>query len=260
MSYFDAEFFRIKPSEAKSIDPQQRLLLEVVYESIEAAGITIANLSGSNTAVYAGLMTNDYEIMLARDLAQVPTYHATGTSSAIVSNRISYFFDWHGPSITVQTACSSLIALYLAVQLLRTGKSQIALACGTNLMLGPEFFISESKLNMLSLDGRCKMWDKDANGYARGDGVAAVVLKTLSRALADGDYIESIVRETGMNQDGSTPGITMPSAKAQGDLIRSTYAKAGLDLRNPSNHPNYFEAHGTGQCCLRSIHLLVALC
>ncbi|KAJ2990681.1 hypothetical protein NUW58_g2830 [Xylaria curta] len=202
LSRFDTEFFGIKPSEAKSIDPQQRLLLEVVYESIEAAG----------------LMTNDYEMMLARDLAQVPTYHATGISSAIVSNRISYFFDWHGPSVTVQTACSSsLVALHLAVQSLRNGEN-----------------------------GRCKMWDKEANGYARGDGVAAVVLKTLSRALADGDHIESIVRETGMNQDGSTPGITMPSATAQEDLIRSTYAKAGLDLRNPRNRPHYFEAHGTG--------------
>ncbi|KAK5632312.1 hypothetical protein RRF57_008028 [Xylaria bambusicola] len=247
LSHFDAEFFGIKPSEAKSIDPQQRLLLEVVYESIEAAGMTIAGLGGSDTAVYAGLMTNDYEMMLARDLAQVPTYHATGISSAIVSNRISYFFDWHGPSVTVQTACSSsLVALHLAVQSLRNGESHMALACGTNLMLGPEFFISESKLNMLSPDGRCKMWDKEANGYARGDGVAVVVLKTLSRALADGDHIESIIRETGVNQDGSTPGITMPSATAQAGLIRSTYAKAGLDLRDPSNHPSYFEAHGTG--------------
>lgn len=246
-SRFDTEFFGIKPSEAKSMDPQQRLLLEVVYEAIEAAGMTIAGLGGSDTAVYAGLMTNDYGMMLTRDLAHVPTYHATGISSAIVSNRISYFFDWHGPSMTVDTGCSaSLVALHLAVQSLRNGESRMALACGTNLILGPEYFVIESKLKMLSPDGRSKMWDQEANGYARGDGVTAVVLKTLSAALADGDHIECIIRETGLNQDGSTPGITMPSAAAQEALIRSTYAKAGLDLRNPSDRPHYFEAHGTG--------------
>lgn len=248
-SRFDTEFFGIKPSEAKSMDPQQRLLLEVVYESIEAAGMSITSLGGSDTAVYAGLMANDYAMMLTRDLAHAPTYHATGVSSAIVSNRISYFFDWHGPSMTVDTGCSaSLVALHLAVQSLRNGESHLALACGTHLILGPDMFVIESKLNMLSPDGRCHMWDQKANGYARGDGVAAVVLKTLSAALADGDHIECIIRETGLNQDGSTPGLTMPSAAAQETLIRSTYAKAGLDLRDPNDRPHYFEAHGTGTC------------
>jgi acyl transferase domain-containing protein len=171
-SHFDAEFFGIKPIEAKSMDPQQRLLMETVYEAVEAASMTIAGLNGSDTAVYAGLMTNDYGMMLTRDLAHVPTYHATGISSAIVSNRISYFFDWHGPSMTVDTGCSaSLVALHLAVQALRAGDCRMALACGTNLILGPEYFIIESKLKMLSPDGRSKMWDQDANGYARGDGV-----------------------------------------------------------------------------------------
>ncbi|KAI0506314.1 hypothetical protein F5B22DRAFT_639320 [Xylaria bambusicola] len=246
-SQFDATFFGIKPSEAKSMDPQQRLLLEVVYESIEAAGMSITGLNGSDTAVYAGLMTNDYGMMLTRDLAHVPTYHATGISSAIVSNRVSYFFNWHGPSMTVDTGCSaSLVALHLAVQSLRNGESRMAIACGTNLILGPEYFVIESKLKMLSPDGRSKMWDQAANGYARGDGVTSVVLKTLSAALADGDHIECIIRETGLNQDGSTPGITMPSAAAQEALIRSTYAKAGLNLQNPCDRPQYFEAHGTG--------------
>jgi acyl transferase domain-containing protein len=244
---FDTEFFGIKPSEAKSMDPQQRLLLEVVYESLEAAGMSVAGLRGSDTAVYAGLMACDYGMMLTRDLAHVPTYHATGISSAIVSNRISYFFDWHGPSMTVDTGCSaSLVALHLAVQSLRNGESQLAVACGTHLILGPEYFVIESKLNMLSPDGRCKMWDRTANGYGRGDGVTAVVLKPLSAALIDGDHIECIIRETGLNQDGLTPGLTMPSAAAQEALIRSTYAKAGLDLQNPNDRPHYFEAHGTG--------------
>lgn len=246
-SQFDSEFFGIKPTEAKSMDPQQRLLLETVYEAIEAAGMTVAGLRGSDTSVFAGLMFNDYATMLVRDLAHVPTYHATGVSSAILSNRISYYFDWHGPSMTVDTGCSaSLVALHLAVQSLRAGECRMALACGANMILGPEAFIIESKLNMLSPDGRSKMWDQSANGYARGDGIAVVVLKTLSAALADGDHIECVVRETGLNQDGSTPGITMPSASAQEALIRNTYAKAGLDLRARTDRPQYFEAHGTG--------------
>ncbi|KAJ6080912.1 hypothetical protein N7499_005786 [Penicillium canescens] len=244
---FDAQFFGTKPVEANSIDPQQRLLLETVYEGLEAAGIPMEGLQGSNTAVYVGLMTNDYADMLGRDVQNFPTYFASGTARSILSNRISYFFDWRGPSMTIDTACSSsLIALHQAVQSLRSGESNVAIAAGTNILLGPEQYIAESKLKMLSPTGRSRMWDKDANGYARGDGIAAVILKPLSAALADGDHIECIVRETGANQDGRTKGITMPNPVAQADLIRTTYARAGLDLSKPSDRPQYFEAHGTG--------------
>lgn len=172
---------------------------------------------------------------------------SVGTARSIISNRISYFFDWHGPSLTVDTACSSsLVALHQAVQALRSGEIHVALAAGSNLLLGPEPYIHESKLNMLSPDGRSRMWDQDANGYARGDGVAAVVLKTLSAALAAGDNIEGIIRETGVNQDGRSRGITMPSATAQAALIRETYARAGLDPTSRTDRCQYFEAHGTG--------------
>lgn len=119
---------------------------------------------------------------------------------------------------------------------------------GSNLILGPEQYIAESKLQMLSPTGRSRMWDADADGYARGEGVAAIILKTLSQAIADGDHIECVIRETGLNQDGRTPGITMPSATAQEALIRATYAKAGLDLGQRADRPQYFEAHGTGMC------------
>lgn len=245
---FDAQFFGTKPIEANSIDPQQRLLLETVYEGLEAAGIPMEGLQGSNTAVYVGLMTNDYADMLGRDVQNFPTYFASGTARSILSNRVSYFFDWRGPSMTIDTACSSsLIALHQAVQSLRSGESNVAIAAGTNLLLGPEQYIAESKLKMLSPTGRSRMWDKDANGYARGDGIAAVILKPLSAALADGDHIECIVRETGANQDGRTKGITMPNPLAQAELIRNTYARAGLDLSKPSDRPQYFEAHGTGE-------------
>lgn len=245
---FDAQFFGTKPVEANSIDPQQRLLLETVYEGLESGGFPMEKLQGSNTGVYVGLMTNDYADLLGRDIQNFPTYFASGTARSILSNRISYFFDWHGPSMTIDTACSSsLIALHQAVQSLRTGESNVAVAAGTNLLLGPEQYVAESKLKMLSPTGRSRMWDKDANGYARGDGIAAVVLKPLSAALADGDHIECLVRETGINQDGRTKGITMPNPSAQADLIRETYARAGLDLSKPSDRPQYFEAHGTGK-------------
>ena len=149
--------------------------------------------------------------------------------------------------MTIDTACSSsLFALHLAVQSLRASESSVAVVAGANLVLTPDQFVAESKLKMLSPDGRSRMWDKDANGYARGDGVASLVLKTLSAAIADGDTIECLIRETGINQDGRTKGITMPSPTAQADLIRSTYKKAGLDLSKPSDRPQYFEAHGTG--------------
>ncbi|KAI9927011.1 hypothetical protein MW887_003392 [Aspergillus wentii] len=247
VAQFDAQFFNLTPAEAVAMDPQQRLLLETVYEGLESAGLTIEELRGSDTGVYVGVMYVDYEALQFRDLQHIPTYLAIGTARSIVSNRVSYFFDWHGPSLTVDTACSSsLVALHQAMQALRSGEVKVALAAGTNLLLGPEPYIHESKLKMLSPDGRSRMWDQDANGYARGDGVASVVLKTLSAALADGDNIECIIRETGVNQDGRSRGITMPSATAQATLIRDTYARAGLDPTSATDRCQYFEAHGTG--------------
>lgn len=245
---FDASFFGIKPVEANSIDPQQRLLMETVYEGLESAGQIVSRLNGSQTAVYVGLMSNDYADMLANDQESFPTYFATGTARSIVSNRVSYFFNWHGPSMTIDTACSSsLVAVHLAVQALRSGDgTNLAVAAGTNLLLNPDQYISESKLKMLSPEGRSRMWDEKANGYARGDGIAVVVLKTLSQAIRDGDHIECLVRETQINQDGKTKGITMPSATAQAALIKATYRQAGLDISQPSDRPQFFEAHGTG--------------
>lgn len=244
---FDAQFFGVKPVEANSLDPQQRLILETVYEGLESAGLAVNRLHGSDTAVYVGVMGGDYADMLNRDPDAFPTYFATGTARSILSNRVSYFFDWRGPSMTIDTACSSsLVALHLAVRQLRSGESKVAVVAGANLILGPEPYIAESKLKMLSPTGRSQMWDEAANGYARGDGFASVVLKTLSAAIADGDQIECIIRETGINQDGRTKGITMPSPTAQEALIRDTYYRANLDLSRPCDRPQFFEAHGTG--------------
>ncbi|KAM6517298.1 Hybrid PKS-NRPS synthetase luc5 [Fusarium solani] len=242
---FDASFFKINPREAEAMDPQQRLLLETVYEATEAAGLPYEDLKGSNTAVYVGSMTGDYHEMLLRDPQDMPKYMATGTARSILSNRVSYFFDWKGPSMTIDTACSSsLVAVHEAVTALRLGVSNIACAAGTNLILGPEMMISESKLHMLSPTGRSKMWDASANGYARGEGTAAIMMKTLSQALSDGDHVYGIIRETGVNSDGHTNGITLPSSESQKTLIRQTYANAGLDLIK--ERCQFFEAHGTG--------------
>ncbi|KAI6343293.1 putative PKS/NRPS-like protein biosynthetic cluster [Pyricularia oryzae] len=244
---FDAQFFGVQAGEAESMDPQQRQLLEATYDALCAAGQTLGALKGSDTAVYVGIMTHDFELTKVGDLDAIPTYLATGAATSIASNRLSYFFDWHGPSMTIDTACSSsLVAVHHAVQQLRSGTSRVAVAAGANLMLSPLNFITESKLSMLSPTGRSRMWDAGADGYARGEGIACVVLKTLSQALADGDTIEALIRETGVGQDGRTTGITMPSNVAQASLIKATYARAGLDLNEPQGRPQFFEAHGTG--------------
>ncbi|KAI9642579.1 Reducing polyketide synthase boa6 [Ciborinia camelliae] len=244
---FDASFFNINPREAEALDPQQRLLLETVYEAIEAAGLSIEELQGTSTAVYVGLMCADYFDVLMRDIEDIPQYLATGTARSIMSNRISYFFDWKGPSMTIDTACSSsLVAVHNAIGTLRSGQSRTAIAAGANLIFGPEMYIGESNLHMLSPTGKSQMWDSKADGYARGEGTAAIILKTLKNALEDGDDIEYIIRETGVNSDGRSKGITMPLASSQADLIRQTYARAGLDCTKASERCQYFEAHGTG--------------
>ncbi|PWY79697.1 ketoacyl-synt-domain-containing protein [Aspergillus heteromorphus CBS 117.55] len=245
ITQFDASFFKTNPLEAEAMDPQQRILLETVYEALESAGTPMDRLLGSDTAVYVGSMTGDYHELLLRDPEDMPKYMATGTARSILSNRVSYFFDWKGPSMTIDTACSSsLVAVHEAVQVLRSGVSGVACAAGANLILGPEMMISESKLHMLSPTGRSRMWDENADGYARGEGFSAVILKTLSQARKDGDYVHCVIRETGVNSDGRTNGITLPGSESQTALIRQTYARAGLDI--DTDRCQYFEAHGTG--------------
>ncbi|KAI0834000.1 beta-ketoacyl synthase domain-containing protein [Hypoxylon sp. FL0890] len=244
---FDAAFFNITPKEAEAIDPQQRLLLEVVYEAMESAGYTLNTYSGKNVAVFSGVMTADYDTLSQRDELSASQYYATGNARSIISNRISYFYNFQGPSMTIDTACSSsLVALHQGILSLRSGESTMACVTGVNLMLTPEQFLVESSLHMLSPTGKSRMWDASADGYARGEGVAALLLKPLSQALADGDQIISIVRETGVNSDGRTKGITLPNPEAQTLLIQETYRKSGLDSMAPEDQCQYFEAHGTG--------------
>ncbi|TGJ80830.1 hypothetical protein E0Z10_g7931 [Xylaria hypoxylon] len=244
---FDPSFFNITPKEAEAMDPQQRLLLEAVFEAMESAGFPLSRYGGKAVGVFSGCMTQDYEMLSSRDELATLQYFPTGNSRAIMANRISYFFDFRGPSMTIDTACSSsLVALHQAVLNLQAGYCSMACVTGANLMLTPEQFIVESALHMLSPTGKCHMWDTRRDGYARGEGVAALLIKPLSRAIADGDNIEAVIRAIGTNSDGRTGGLTIPNPEAQATLIRDTYRRAGLDPTNPSDRCQYFEAHGTG--------------
>ncbi|PKX97535.1 type I polyketide synthase [Aspergillus novofumigatus IBT 16806] len=240
---FDAPFFSITPAEAKAMDPQQRMALECTYEALENAGQRLEDVVGSKTSCYIGCFTRDYSDMLACDRENLPLYHGTGTGSAIMSNRISWYFDLKGPSISLDTACSSsLVALHLGCQSLRTGESEMSIVGGTNLILLPDIMSAMSALHFLSPDGKCQSFDHKANGYSRGEGAAVVILKPLHLALRDNDVIRAVIRGTAVNQDGNTPGITLPSATAQEALIRETYANAGLNFTDTA----YVETHGTG--------------
>ncbi|KAJ5494350.1 hypothetical protein N7463_010437 [Penicillium fimorum] len=242
-SRFDAPFFSITAKEAEGMDPAQRLLLEVAYETFENSGIPIDTLPGSNTAVYSGSMTNDYELLSTRDIYDMPHNSATGNGRTMLANRLSWFFDLQGPSIMMDTACSSsLTAVHLAAQSLRSGECRMALVTGASLILHPNFTQRLSYMHMMSPDGISHSFDESANGYGRGEGIGAVLLKPLSAALADGDNIRAVIRGTGINQDGRTPGITLPSPASQANLIRSVYERHGISMRDTA----YFEAHGTG--------------
>ncbi|RAL07361.1 ketoacyl-synt-domain-containing protein [Aspergillus homomorphus CBS 101889] len=244
---FDTSFFNISPPEAASMDPQQRFLLEVVYEALERAGLPIERLQGSPTGVFAGSMNLDYYKLLCSDVNALPPFMLTGTTPSMLATRVSYFFDFHGPSLVTDTACSSsLTALHLAVESLHKGDCSLAIATGSCLIVSPDDAIVSSSVSMLSPSGRSHMWDDRADGYARGEGVAAVVLKPLSQALKDGDAIESVIRATGIGCDGRTNSLTMPNGEAQRSLIRSTYARAGLNPLLAKDRCQYFEAHGTG--------------
>ncbi|KAK2024958.1 ketoacyl-synt-domain-containing protein [Colletotrichum zoysiae] len=242
-SEFDATFFHISQQEAAAMDPQQRLMLEVSYEAFENAGMKMDQLSASATGCYVGVMGTDWKESFSRDSEAAPKYAYTGSATEFVSSRVSWFFNLTGPSMTVNTACSSsLVAMHLACQSLRTGECETALVGGVNLILNPDFSCHLSRQKFLASDGRCKTFDSAADGYGRGEGCAALVLKRASDAIRDGDSIRAVIRATGLNQDGKTKSITRPSQDAQVSLIRSTYKLAGLDLGEAS----YFETHGTG--------------
>ncbi len=242
---FDAEFFGISPREAVAMDPQQRLILEVAWEALEDAGIVPATLAGSRTGVFIGIGINDYGRMQVPaqrlDPTRMDAYSVTGNALCITANRLSYLLDLRGPSMAIDTACSSsLVAVHQACQSLRIGDSTVAIVGGINLMLLPDVAIGVRQF--LSPEGRCHFGDARADGYVRGEGALAVVLKTLRRAQADGDSIYALIRGSAVNQDGYSSGLTVPNGVAQQAVLRDALRNAGV---NPAD-VDYVEAHGTG--------------
>ncbi|ROW08771.1 hypothetical protein VPNG_06429 [Cytospora leucostoma] len=238
---FDASFFEISATEAMAMDIQQRKLLEVTYHAFENAGIPMDKFYGSKTGVYSGSMSDDYQQILAKDIDYIPKYSASGVAKTMVANRLSWFYDFHGPSICMDSACSSsLMAFDFACQGLRNRDCNMAVVTGSSLAFAPDGTLSLMKMNFLSPYGRCHSFDDRADGYSRGEGFGVVIIKRLGDAIRDGDTIRAVVRSNGSNQDGHTPGVTQPSREMQAALIRETYTKADLDIADT----RFFEAHG----------------
>ncbi|KAI1826640.1 hypothetical protein F4861DRAFT_536951 [Xylaria intraflava] len=240
---FDAGFFGVPGKEARAMDPSQRLMLEVAYEAFESSGLTMDKIKGTNTSCYVGQFVSDYREMLFRDADSAPTYTVTGTGTSLISNRLSWFFDLKGPSFTINTACSSsMVALHEACESLRRRESCMSIVGGSNLILSPEMFTYLRNQRFLASDGKCKTFDASADGYGRGEGVAALVLMPVEEAVHRKYPVRAVIRGTGVNQNGKTKSIVMPSAEAQMTLIEKTYRSAGLDYTQTT----YVETHGTG--------------
>ncbi len=242
---WDAGFFGVSPREARRVDPQQRLLMEVAWEALEDAGIPPDRLAGTDAGVWVGISGHDYGDMLMGSgrRALIDSHTPRGAATCIAANRLSHHLDLRGPSVAVDTACSSsLTALHLACQSLAAGECGLAIVGGVNALLHPEVTMGFCRAGMLSPRGRSRPFDAGADGYVRGEGAGVVVLRPLAAARADGGRVRAVVRATGINQDGRTPGPTMPDAGAQEDLLRGTLRRAGV----AAARVGYVEAHGTG--------------
>ena len=243
---FDPQFFGMSPREAHSLDPQQRLLLHVAWEALEDGGLPADRLAGADVGVFIGGFTLDYQLLQNQGRTsryRFKSHSATGMMMTMLANRISHAFDFRGPSVTVDTACSgSLVAVHLAAQSIWNGECDLALAGGVNIMIGPNTAIAESKSGFLSPQGRSKAFSDSADGYARGEGGAIVIIKPLQQALDDGDDIYAQILGTAVSQDGHTDGITVPRQEAQEAAIRTALQRAGVQ----PNDIGYVEAHGTG--------------
>ncbi len=242
---FDADFFGISPREAEYMDPQQRLLLEVAWEALENSCIDPLTLNGSATGVFIGTCSHDYSDLLGSlgSVDIINAYLGTGNSASLLSGRLSFFLGLQGPSMTIDSACSSsLVTIHSACKSLQNGECQLALAGGVNLLLNPGDTIYACKAHMLAKDGYCKTFDAEADGFVRGEGCGLIVLKRFSDAIKDQDPILGMIRAIAVNQDGSTSGLTVPNGEAQTALIRHTLEQSKL----APDAIDYIEAHGTG--------------
>nr|WP_179377653.1 polyketide synthase Pks13 [Rhodococcus sp. ACS1] len=240
---FDAEFFAMSPLEVANVDPQQRLAMELTWEALEHARIPASDLKGEQVGVFIGSSANDYQLLAVSDPVHAHPYALTGTSTSIVANRVSYFYDFRGPSIALDTACSSsLVAVHQAVRSLRTGESDLALAGGVNMLVAPPATLGFDQLGVMAPNGRIKAFSSDADGMIRAEGGGLVVLKRLEDAERDGDEIFAVIAGSAVNQDGRSNGLAAPNPDAQADVLRHAYRDAGI---NPAG-VDYIEAHGTG--------------
>ncbi|MBF4997963.1 acyltransferase domain-containing protein [Nocardia sp. BSTN01] len=248
---FDAEFFAMSPVEVERVDPQQRLMMELTWEALEHARIPANTLKGESVGVFIGTSTNDFQLVASLGLGQsdpdapasADAYALTGAATSIVANRVSYFYDFRGPSVAVDTACSStMVAVHDAVRALRNGDADVALAGGVNMLLAPAITLGFDSIGAVSKDGHIKAFSSDADGMVRSEGAGMIVLKRLADAERDGDRILAVVKGTAVNSDGRSNGIFAPNPDAQADVLRRAYRDAGIA---PSS-VDYIEAHGTG--------------
>jgi polyketide synthase 13 len=241
---FDAEFFALSKMEADNIDPQQRMALELTWEALENARIPASSLRGDSVGVYIGSSNNDYIYLALSDPTVAHPYAITGNASSIIANRVSYFYDFRGPSVAVDTACSSsLVAVHQGVQSLRSGEVDVVLAGGVNALITPMVTIGFDEVGgVLSADGRIKSFSQDADGYARSEGGGMLVLKRVADARRDGDDIIAVIAGSAVNHDGRSNGLLAPNPDAQEQVLRKAYKDAGIDPRTV----DYVEAHGTG--------------
>ncbi|MGW8066609.1 SDR family NAD(P)-dependent oxidoreductase [Streptomyces ziwulingensis] len=240
---FDPGFFRISPREAGLMDPQHRLFLETVWRTVEDAGHDPASLAGTDTGVFVGCGSTEYATLLLQSGVEIDGQLATGNAHSILANRVSFLLDLRGPSEPVDTACSSsLVAVHRAVRAIQDGECSAAIAGGVNLTLTPTGYLAFGKSGMLAADGRCKTFDHRADGYVRGEGVGAVLLKPLSAALRDGDTVYALVRGTAVNHGGRAASLTAPNSASQAAVITAAHRRGGTD----ASLVGYVEAHGTG--------------
>ncbi|HEY3366494.1 MAG TPA: SDR family NAD(P)-dependent oxidoreductase [Symbiobacteriaceae bacterium] len=239
---FDPLFFNISPREAALIDPQERLFMQTVWQAVEDAGYAKASLRNARVGVFVGAMYSHYQLHGLQENLRGNGY-ATSSFFSSIANRVSYFMDFKGPSLALDTACSSsLEALRLAYEHIRSGSCELAIAGGVNLTLHPSKYLFLCQGNFLSTDGRCHSFGSGGDGYVPGEGVGAVLLKPLKKAIADGDHIYAVIKGIAVNHGGRTNGFSVPSPAAQADLIAETLEQAGVHPRTVS----FIEAHGTG--------------
>ncbi|MCH9730619.1 MAG: acyltransferase domain-containing protein, partial [Actinomycetia bacterium] len=241
---FDAEFFALSKMEADNLDPQQRMALELTWEALEQARIPASSLRGTDVGVYVGSSLNDYSFLAMSDPSIAHPYAITGTASSIIANRVSYFYDFRGPSMAIDTACSSsLVAVHEGVKALRAGDADVVVAGGVNALITPLVTVGFDEVGgVLAPDGRIKSFSQDADGYARSEGGGMLVLKRLADARRDGDDILALIAGSAVNHDGRSNGMLAPTPDAQEEVLRKAYKDAGIDPRTV----DYVEAHGTG--------------